>query len=86
MDIHLQGCISGANLYLKQEQQRKINVEEHQMKFHKEKTLEEHFFNDERNLAIFNAIDDGYTQASIARYLNLTPSAVYRILTRNKNL
>jgi putative transposase len=71
---------------IKQEQKRKIDVEEHEMKLHKEKTLEEHFSNEERNQAIYNAIDDGYTQASIARYLSLTPSAIYRILTRNKDL
>jgi len=70
---------------IKQEQKRKVDVEDHELKLHKSKTLEEHFSNDERNLAILNALDDGYTQASIARYLNLSPSAIYRVLKRNKD-
>ncbi len=69
---------------IKLEQKRKIEVKEHQFKIHKSKPLEEHFDTDtdsiSRNFAIMNAIDDGYTQASIATFLKLSPSTISKII------
>ena len=71
---------------LKQEQKRKIDIKEHQLKLYKLKTIEEHFniydIKNERNDAIVNAIDDGYTQASIANYLGLSTSTISKILKK----
>ena len=44
------------------------------------KTLEEHFKGRVRNDAIADAFDDGYTQAKIAKYLNLSRSLISKIL------
>jgi len=44
------------------------------------KTLEEHFKDRVRNDAIADAFDDGYTQAKIAKYLNLSRSLISKIL------
>ncbi len=72
--------------YLKKEQTRKIEIKEHELKLQKSKTLQEHFEveagKDERNIAIINAIDDGYTQASIAKHLDVSTSAISKIVKK----
>jgi len=72
--------------YLKKEQTRKIEIKEHELKLQKSKTLQEHFEieagKDERNIAIINAIDDGYTQASIATHLDVSTSAISKIVKK----
>ena len=65
---------------LNKEQKRKIEIKEHELKLHQLKTLQEYFDVEtgkaERNIAIINAIDDDYTQASIAQYLGISTSAI----------
>jgi len=65
------------------EQKKKIIQLEHTLKQEKDRTLEEHFKNakelTKRNVSIMNALEDGYKQAEIARYLNLTSSAVAKV-------
>lgn len=71
---------------LKEEQKRKIEIKEHELKLHKLKSIEEHFsaYNgkEERNSAIANAIKDGYTQVSIAKYLDVSTSTISKVLKR----
>jgi len=59
-------------------------LKEHQFKISKSKTLQGHFDTDRdkisRNFAIMNTFDDGYTQASIAKFLKLSPSTVSKII------
>ena len=75
---------------LKKEQKRKIVVKEHSFKQIKTKTLDEHFKDidtnnkQERNDAILNAIEDGYTQGEIARYLGLSTAMVSYIYRNYK--
>ena len=68
---------------LETEQKKKIIQKEHGLKQEKNKTLEEHFENVtelvSRNSAIMSALEDGYKQAEISRYLKLTPSAVAKV-------
>ena len=68
---------------LKREQKKKIVQAEHEFKQEKDKTLQQHFGNysdkKERNLAILQALDDGYKQAEIGRCLNITASAVAKV-------
>ncbi len=45
------------------------------------KTLEEHFENANRNDAIMTALDDGYTQAGVAKFLGVSRSLVSKIVT-----
>ena len=69
---------------LKKEQKRKIVHKEHEYKYEKEKSLEEHFSEmltkKERNFAIVEAIEDGYKQVEIAEFLNISSSAVSKIV------
>jgi len=44
------------------------------------KTIEEHFKSVERNDGINDAFDDGYTQAKIAEYLNVSRSLISKLL------
>jgi REP element-mobilizing transposase RayT/predicted transcriptional regulator len=44
------------------------------------KTIEEHFKSVERNDGIKDAFDDGYTQAKIAAYLNVSRSLISKLL------
>jgi REP element-mobilizing transposase RayT len=44
------------------------------------KTIEEHFKSVERNYGIKDAFDDGYTQAKIAAYLNVSRSLISKLL------
>ena len=55
---------------LKKEQKRKIVHKEHEYKYEKEKSL-----------AILEAIDDGYKQVEIAEFLNISSSAVSKIIS-----
>jgi len=68
---------------LEDEQKKKITQTEHEFKQEKGKTLKEHFISykniEERNLAILQALDDGYRQAEIGRYLNITASAIAKV-------
>jgi len=70
---------------LKKEQKRKIVQKEHEYKYEKEKSLEEHFnattTKKERNFAIVEAIEDGYKQVEIADFLNISSSAVSKIIS-----
>lgn len=73
--------------YITKKQKRKIEIKEHELKLQQSKTLEEHFDIEEegkaeRNRAIINAIDDGYTQAGIAKYLNISTSAISKIVKK----
>jgi len=73
---------------LNQEQTRKIDIKNYELKLHKLKSMEEHFniddTKDERNSAIINAIDDGYTQSNIAKHLGISTSTVSKIVKRGK--
>ena len=44
------------------------------------KTLNKHFINNDRNSSILSALKDGYTQASIARFLGVSRSLVCKIV------
>ncbi len=62
------------------EQKKKIVQTEHEFKQSKEISLDKHFENTnrigERNLAIMKALEDGYGQAEIGRYLNVSAALV----------
>ena len=68
---------------LETRQKKKIVQKENSYGHNKEKTLYEHFgefeTKDERNIAIMNTLNDGYNQAEVARYLNLSASAIAKI-------
>ncbi len=72
--------------HLNKEQKRKIEIKEHELKLHQLKTLQEYFDVEtgkaERNVAIVNAIDDDYTQASITQYLGISTSAISKIVKK----
>ena len=65
---------------LELEQKKKIIKTEHEFRQSKEIKLEKHFENTntiyERNSSILKALEDGYTQAEIARYLNVSSALV----------
>ena len=75
----------GTSEKLKKEQKRKIVHKEHEYKYEKEKSLEEHFVKmvkkKERNCAIVEAIEDGYKQVEIAKFLNISSSAISKIIS-----
>ncbi len=64
--------------YLKEKQKQKIKKMDDGIKISQSKKFEEHFVNiqnrEDRNLSIINAYSDGYTQSSIAKYLNVSKS------------
>jgi len=64
-------------------QNKKLIEKEHKYSYDKEITIEKHFESftnkEERNRAIIKALDDGYRQAEIARYLKITASAIAKI-------
>ena len=68
-------------------EKRKISIDEYELKLYKSKSLDEHFevcsTKAERNSAILSAIEDGYTQADIAIYLNLSGSSISKIVNKN---
>ncbi len=68
---------------LKEKQNKKIIQNEYEFKMLKNKTLKEYFYNIKgikiRNNIISLALEDGYTQADIARYLKISSSMVSKI-------
>ncbi len=68
---------------LENEQKKKITQNEHEFKQEKEKSLQEHFRDTQelpkRNSAMLNALNDGYKQAEVARYLHISPAAVSKV-------
>ena len=68
---------------LKAEEKKKIEQTEYGYRQIKRKKLKEHFENyqdiQERNSAILKALDDGYTQGEVARYLGLSSAMVSKI-------
>jgi len=64
-------------------QNRKIVQTEYEYRYGKEKSLKEYFKDyktrDEQNIAIINAIEDDYKQVEVARYLNISDSAVSKV-------
>ena len=68
---------------LEAEQKKKIVEEEHRFKQKKEIALEKHFENCEdigsRNFAVMKALEDGYGQAEIARYLGVSAALISHI-------
>ncbi len=89
---HLEVALSEKELAeLKKEQNRKVIQTEHGYRYGKEKSLEEHFKDcktrDERNMAIINAIEDDYKQVEVARYLDISDSAISKVfLAVNKKV
>ena len=65
------------------EQKKKIIHTEHEFRQEKEKALHEYFKDAQelpkRNSAIMNALEDGYKQAEVARYLHISPAAVSKV-------
>ena len=68
---------------LKAEEKKKIEQTEYGYRQIKRKKLKEHFEKcqdiQERNSAILKALDDGYTQGEVARYLGLSSAMVSKI-------
>ena len=68
---------------LEQLKNQKVVIKDNQNRVAHSKALKEHFKKSEtktkRNSAIMQAIDDGYTQAEIAKYLNLSRSAISKV-------
>jgi len=69
---------------LEKEQNKKPIKTEYGYKYAKDKTLREHFnmceTKQQRNDAIINAIEDGYKQIEVAKYLKLSNSAISKIV------
>lgn len=69
---------------LNEEQKRKISVENEEVKLACSKSLYDHFdevtSKQERNEAIIRAFKDGYTQSSIAKYLNLSTGLICGVI------
>ena len=65
---------------LKELQAQKAIVKNGKNKIAKSKSLQEHFKDINRNDGIKNAFEDGYTQASIAKFVGLSRSMVSKIL------
>ena len=81
---HLEMALTDGELKeLEIRQKKKIVQKEYRYGYDKEKTLKEHFGDvknkEERNKAIIKALEDGYTQAEIARYLRITASAIAKV-------
>ena len=68
---------------LEREQKKKIIEKEHEFKQIKEISLDKHFENSKnitsRNSAILKALDDGYGQAEIARYLGVSAALISHV-------
>ena len=68
---------------LETEQKKPIIQEEHIFRQTKEKRLEEHFSDAKeivsRNSAILMALDDGYTQGEVSRYLGLSTAMISKV-------
>ena len=81
---HLEVALSKEELKeLKIRQKRKIIQENYKYKYDKAKKLVEHFNKldnkEERNQSVMEALNDGYKQSEIARYLKISASAVAKI-------
>ncbi len=81
---HLEMVLTDGELKeLEIRQKKKIVQKEYRYGYDKEKTLKEHFGDvknkEERNKAIIKALEDGYTQAEIARHLRITASAIAKV-------
>jgi len=65
------------------EKQKKIVQKEHEFIQERKRTLQEHFIDakrrDKRNLAILEALDDGYRQSEVARHLNISSAMVSKV-------
>jgi len=70
--------------YLKSKAEQKIYKQDNGIKISQSKDFQEHFYDIstklDRNLAILNAYEDGYTQVSIATYLGLSTSLVSKVI------
>ena len=70
------------------EQKKPIIQKEHEFKQAKKITHENYFINvkeiELRNLAIIEALKDGYTQGEVARYLSLSTALISKIFRSNK--
>ena len=70
------------------EQKKPIIQKEHEFKQAKKITLENYFINvkeiELRNLAIIEALKDGYTQGEVVRYLSLSTALISKIFRSNK--
>ena len=70
--------------YIKTKEKQKIVKVNNSIKISQSKQFEEHFYNistkQDRNIAIMNAYLDGYSQASIASYLNLSKSLISKVV------
>ena len=70
--------------HLKIKEKQKIYKEDNNIQIRQSKQFEEHFYDtitkQDRNLAILNAYDDGYSQVSISKYLNLSTSLVCKVV------
>ncbi len=68
---------------LHEEQKRKTVIRDHSIQYDKSKSLDEHFqqcaTRKLRNRAIMEALNDGYRQAEIARYLGLSAAAIAKV-------
>jgi len=68
---------------LKDEQKKIIIKKDNQITKEKSKSLKEHFKNKkdllQRNQDVINAIEDGYKQSEIARYLKISPAMISKI-------
>jgi len=68
---------------LETEEKKKIVQTEYEWRQEKEKTLKEHFEKSKdlikRNSTILKALDDGYTQGDVARYLDISSAMVSKI-------
>ena len=68
---------------LEEEEKKRLVQTEHEWRREKVKSLKEHFGKSkdiqERNRAILKALDDGYTQGEVARYLGLSSAMISKI-------
>lgn len=70
--------------YIKTKERQKIVKQKNGIKISQSKQFEEHFYDittkQDRNIAIINAYLDGYSQANIAFYLNLSKSLISKVV------
>ena len=81
---HLEMVLSEDELkILEIEKNKKIIQKEYQFRQEKTITLQEYFDNiitkEDRNRAILKALDDGYRQIEIAKYLNLSSATISKV-------
>ena len=70
--------------YIQTKEKQKILKKNNSIKISQSKQFEEHFYDistkQDRNIAIINAYLDGYSQVSIAFYLNLSKSLISKVV------